>query len=80
MSVGDYGDAAAGWASGAARVYGPLAVELVGCSPHPLAGRRVLDAGAGAALPSPVPAPASSTRRPASGCGLQPTSSTASGP
>ena len=52
MNAGDYGNAAAGWASGAARVYGPLAVELVGCSPHPLAGRRVLDAGAGTGLGS----------------------------
>jgi SAM-dependent methyltransferase len=52
MSAGDYANAAAGWASGAVRVYGPLAAELVGCSPHPLAGRRVLDAGAGTGLGS----------------------------
>src|SRR5450755_1086636 len=28
-------------------VYGPIAAELVAMSPHPLAGRTVLDAGAG---------------------------------
>jgi hypothetical protein len=52
MSADHYAGAAAGWASGASRVYGPLAVELVGHSPHPLSGRplsgrRVLDVGAG---------------------------------
>jgi ubiquinone/menaquinone biosynthesis C-methylase UbiE len=35
------------WALGAELVYGPIAAELVGSSPHPLAGRIVLDAGAG---------------------------------
>jgi ubiquinone/menaquinone biosynthesis C-methylase UbiE len=35
------------WALGAELVYGPIAAELVGTSPHPLAGRIVLDAGAG---------------------------------
>jgi SAM-dependent methyltransferase len=35
------------WALGAELVYGPIAAELVGSSPHPLAGRVVLDAGAG---------------------------------
>jgi ubiquinone/menaquinone biosynthesis C-methylase UbiE len=35
------------WALGAELVYGPIAAELVGASPHPLAGRIVLDAGAG---------------------------------
>jgi SAM-dependent methyltransferase len=35
------------WALGAELVYGPIAAELVGSSPHPLAGRLVLDAGAG---------------------------------
>ena len=35
------------WARGAARVYDRLAEELVGASPVPLAGRLVLDVGAG---------------------------------
>jgi ubiquinone/menaquinone biosynthesis C-methylase UbiE len=35
------------WALGAELVYGPIAAELVGSAPHPLAGRTVLDAGAG---------------------------------
>jgi SAM-dependent methyltransferase len=35
------------WALGAELVYGPIAAELVGSSPHSLAGRIVLDAGAG---------------------------------
>lgn len=35
------------WATGASLVYGPIAAELVACSPHPLGGRLVLDAGAG---------------------------------
>jgi SAM-dependent methyltransferase len=35
------------WALGAELVYGPIAVELVAMSPHSLAGRTVLDAGAG---------------------------------
>jgi SAM-dependent methyltransferase len=35
------------WARGAELVYGPIAAELVACSPHPLTGRVVLDAGAG---------------------------------
>jgi ubiquinone/menaquinone biosynthesis C-methylase UbiE len=35
------------WALGAELVYRPIAAELVGSSPHPLAGRVVLDAGAG---------------------------------
>ena len=34
-------------AFGAELVYGPVAAELVAMSPHPLAGRTVLDAGAG---------------------------------
>ena len=35
------------WALDAELVYGPIAAELVATSPHPLAGRTVLDAGAG---------------------------------
>jgi SAM-dependent methyltransferase len=53
MAVTDhYAGAAQGWASGAARVYAPLAAELVAAAPHPLGGRRVLDAGAGTGLAS----------------------------
>jgi len=53
MAVTDhYAGAAEGWATGAARVYGPLAADLVAAAPHPLAGRRVLDAGAGTGLAS----------------------------
>jgi ubiquinone/menaquinone biosynthesis C-methylase UbiE len=47
-----YAAAATGWATGASRVYGPLATQLVAAAPHPLAGRRVLDAGAGTGLAS----------------------------
>lgn len=35
------------WALGAELVYGPIAAELVAKAPHSLAGRVVLDAGAG---------------------------------
>jgi SAM-dependent methyltransferase len=42
-----YAGAGPRWARGAALVYGPIAAELVAMSPHPLAGRTVLDAGAG---------------------------------
>ncbi len=35
------------WAQGAELVYRPIAAALVATSPHPLAGRLVLDAGAG---------------------------------
>ncbi|MEJ2865087.1 class I SAM-dependent methyltransferase [Actinomycetospora flava] len=52
MTVDRYAHAAPGWATGAARVYGPLAAQLVAAAPHPLAGRRVLDAGAGTGLAS----------------------------
>ncbi len=45
-----YARAATGWATGAAHVYGPLAHALVAAAPHPLAGRLVLDAGAGTGL------------------------------
>lgn len=54
MTADRYAGAAAGWASGAARVYGPLAEELADCTPHPLAGRTVLDVGAGTGLGSAV--------------------------
>ena len=42
-----YAGAGRRWATGATLVYGPIAAELVAMSPHPLAGRTVLDAGAG---------------------------------
>ena len=42
-----YAGAGRRWALGAMLVYGPIAAELVAMSPHPLAGRTVLDAGAG---------------------------------
>lgn len=47
VSADHYAGAAQGWAGGASLVYRPLAVELVARAPHPLRGRRVLDAGAG---------------------------------
>ena len=46
-SVDPYAGAADGWATGARRVYQPLAADLVARAPHALAGRLVLDAGAG---------------------------------
>jgi len=46
-AVDRYAGAGRRWATGASLVYAPIAAELVGLSPHPLAGRRVLDAGAG---------------------------------
>jgi ubiquinone/menaquinone biosynthesis C-methylase UbiE len=42
-----YAGAGRRWATGATLVYGPIATQLVGMSPRPLAGRTVLDAGAG---------------------------------
>lgn len=42
-----YAGAQHGWAHGAILVYGPLARTLVAHTPHDLAGRTVLDAGAG---------------------------------
>lgn len=47
MATDHYADAGRRWALGAERVYGPLAAELIARSPHSLAGRSVLDAGAG---------------------------------
>jgi SAM-dependent methyltransferase len=49
-----YAGAAAGWATGAAKVYGPLARELVRRSPHSLSGHVVIDLGAGTGLVSDV--------------------------
>ncbi len=47
MEADYYAGAGRRWATGATLVYGPIAAELVAMSPHPLAGRTVLDAGAG---------------------------------
>jgi ubiquinone/menaquinone biosynthesis C-methylase UbiE len=46
-TVDHYRGAGAGWARGATLVYRPIAGRMVDSSPHPLAGRRVLDAGTG---------------------------------
>lgn len=47
MSVDHYAGAARRWALGATIVYGPIARELLSTTPHSLAGRTVLDVGAG---------------------------------
>ena len=47
MTLDRYAGSGERWASGASLVYAPIARELVAMSPHPLAGRRVLDVGAG---------------------------------
>jgi SAM-dependent methyltransferase len=47
MAVDHYAKAAPGFAHGAELVYAPIAAELVALGPYPLAGRTVLDAGAG---------------------------------
>lgn len=52
MTVDYYAGASDRWASGASRVYGPIALELVAMSPHPLSGRAVLDVGAGTGVAS----------------------------
>jgi predicted RNA methylase len=49
-----YARAGRGWASGAELVYRPIATELIAMAPHPLAGRVVLDAGAGTGAASAV--------------------------
>lgn len=45
-----YAAAAGGWAAGPGQVYGPLARALVGAAQVPVAGRRVLDLGAGSGV------------------------------
>jgi SAM-dependent methyltransferase len=47
MTADHYARSGRRWALGAELVYGPIAAELVAMSPHSLAGRTVLDAGAG---------------------------------
>ena len=47
-----YAGVAPTWDRHAARVYGPIAADLVRAAPHPLAGRTVVDAGAGTGLVS----------------------------
>ncbi len=47
MTVDNYAVAASGWAGGAELVYRPVARELLALAPHSLAGRTVLDIGAG---------------------------------
>jgi ubiquinone/menaquinone biosynthesis C-methylase UbiE len=46
-TVDHYRGAGRRWATGATLVYGPIAAEMLDMSPHPLAGRLVLDAGTG---------------------------------
>jgi ubiquinone/menaquinone biosynthesis C-methylase UbiE len=47
MTADPYARSGRRWAQGAELVYRPIAAELVAMSPHCLAGRIVLDAGAG---------------------------------
>jgi ubiquinone/menaquinone biosynthesis C-methylase UbiE len=47
MRTDHYARSGRRWALGAELVYRPIAAELVAMSPHSLAGRTVLDAGAG---------------------------------
>jgi SAM-dependent methyltransferase len=47
VSIDHYAGAAQRWAEGASLVYGPIAHQLVGVSPHALSGHSVLDVGAG---------------------------------
>jgi len=47
MTADRYARSARRWALGAELVYGPIAADLAAMSPHQLAGRTVLDAGAG---------------------------------
>lgn len=52
VTTDHYAGVAPGWDAHAGRVYGPIAAQLVAAAPHPLAGRCVLDAGAGTGLAS----------------------------
>jgi ubiquinone/menaquinone biosynthesis C-methylase UbiE len=52
VSIDHYAGAARGWAHGATIVYSPITHQLLAITPHPLAGRLVLDAGAGTGVAS----------------------------
>jgi SAM-dependent methyltransferase len=52
MADDRYAGAAAAWARGASLVYAPLARQLAARTPHDLAGRLVLDLGAGTGVGS----------------------------
>jgi SAM-dependent methyltransferase len=52
VSGDHYAGAAGRWAQGATIVYGPIARQLLATTPHSLAGRVVLDAGAGTGVAS----------------------------
>jgi SAM-dependent methyltransferase len=52
--VDRYAGAPARWAGGASLVYAPIARELIECRRHSLAGRTVLDVGAGTGVASTV--------------------------
>jgi SAM-dependent methyltransferase len=54
VSVDHYARSGRRWALGATLVYAPIAAELIAMCPHRLAGRRVLDAGAGTGVASAV--------------------------
>jgi ubiquinone/menaquinone biosynthesis C-methylase UbiE len=52
VTVDRYAGGAVRWAAGAALVYGPIARELIATSPRPVAGRTILDVGAGTGVAS----------------------------
>ncbi len=54
MPADHYASSGRRWAQGAELVYRPTAAALIATSPHPLAGRLVLDAGAGTGAVSAV--------------------------
>src|SRR5215471_11511250 len=66
MRTDHYARSGRRWALGAELVYGPIAAELVAMSPHCLAGRIVLDAGAGTGAASSALAAWHATARPPS--------------
>ena len=53
-TVDHYRGAGRRWATGATLVYAPIAAEMVDMSPHPLAGRLVLDAGSGTGVAAEI--------------------------
>lgn len=52
MTLDRYAGTGGRWAAGATLVYGPIARSIVATSPHSLAGRVVLDVGAGTGVAS----------------------------